>query len=223
MKPEIRFSRRQRCWIVVAAVVLIILAWPVENWLECRDRQVHGGELPDAIYLVAGSKDQPRRVEALVDFYAGKTGVSAGTNTYPVILVGNDRLKCRWCPEDQLNLTRSEWSVRAIKEKLSPGIPSLEIVPGRFGGTDGEMEALSVYLDKHRDLNRLVITTSPFHVRRTLARLDKYISRRVEVKAVVARSKWTDRAPWTVLGELFKMGRDSLGLSRVPLLSRRSS
>ena len=142
-------------------------------------------------------------------------------NCIPLILVGNDLLKCRWCPEDQLNLTRSEWSARALKEKLAPGVLPIEIVPGIFSGTDGEMEALSNYLDKHKDVNRLVIVTSPFHVRRTLGRLDKYLLHGLDVKAVAAEPKWTDRAPWTVLGELFKMERDALGLSRVPWLSRR--
>lgn len=208
------FPRRRIAYAVACAAAVVVLAWPVGEWLEFRERLVYEGYVPDAIYLVAGSKDQERRIAALVGWH--RTVLSR-----PAILVGNDRLKGCWSSERQANLTRAEWSARALRERLPPKSAIIEIVPGTFGGTDGEMEALSRYLAGHGELRRLVIVTSPFHVRRALWRLDVYLDRRAEVRAVVAEARWSDRAPWTVLGELLKMGRDVLGLSRVPLLSRR--
>ncbi|MDD4869234.1 MAG: hypothetical protein PHR77_01640 [Kiritimatiellae bacterium] len=196
--------------------VIIVLAWPIGSWLEYREKQVRGIKEPDAIYLVAGSIDQDRRIDALVDFYS-----KSETNAKVVILIGNDRLKSRWSQEEQANLTRAEWGFKNVKKRLSSPVIQIEIVPGRFGGTDGEMEALGKYLENHHNIKRLVIVTSPFHVRRALRRLFVYFPHEKDVSVVTARGKWSDRAPWIVLGELFKIGRDSLGLSRMPFLSRK--
>jgi hypothetical protein len=206
---------RWLCFLTIT-VVVIVLAWPVEVWLECRERRVGRGRNPDAIYLVAGSIDQDRRIDALVDFYS-----KCEMNSVLLILVGNDRLKSRWSKEEQENLTRAEWGVKNIRNGILSCRTSVEIVPGRFAGTDGEMEALAKYLESRHEIRRLVIVTSPFHVRRALDRLDLYLPHKVEISVVTARAKWSDRAPWTVLSELLKMWRDSLGLSRTPLLSRK--
>ena len=222
---------RKRFFFIAAMVVFVVLAWPVETWLEYREKQAQRDGSPDAIYLVAGSIDQDRRIEALMNFYSNLVS-NAGSASAPahhssiapmLVLVGNDRLKSRWSSEDQANLTRAEWGVKIIRGRIQNSVFSnqLEIVPGKFGGTDGEMEALGNYLWNHRELKRLVVVTSPFHVRRTLNRLAIYQPPAVDVGVVTSKAKWTDYAPWTVLGELFKMGRDLLGLSRVPWLSRR--
>ena len=223
-----------------------------------------GKDAPDAVYLVAGSRDQSRRVDALVDF-VGKYSNSGSTDTPILVLVGNDRLKSKWSSEDQRNLTKAEWGARRIKERMQYSVSSIQpalrslwpgsvglgeegypvsrvsnieggvrneesgmtndgyriqIVPGRFSGTDGEMEALAQYLENQHEVKSLALVTSPFHIRRALGRLDVYLHRDIKVSAIAAKAKWTDRAPWTVLGELFKMGRDFLGLSRCRLLSR---
>lgn len=216
-----RLSNKSLFWIVTGVVVVIILAWPVESWLECRERQVQTLEFPDAIYLVAGAIDQDRRIDALISFYSNLASNAGVINSNMVVLVGNDRLKSYWSREDQVNLTRAEWGIKNIGSRLHSVEIPIEIVPGRFGGTDGEMEALGNYIWNHRKVKRLVLVTSPFHVRRTLKRLAIYQPCSLDVKVITSRLKWSDRAPWTVLGELFKMGRDSLGFSRVPLLSRR--
>ncbi|OGV69676.1 MAG: hypothetical protein A2283_17095 [Lentisphaerae bacterium RIFOXYA12_FULL_48_11] len=220
--------------MVAGVVFVVILAWPVENWLEYREKHASGKKLPDAVYLVAGSIDQDRRIDALINFLSFSITNSAAKDTGIIVLVGNDRLKSRWSREEQTNLTRAEWGVKILQNMLKMKIRTagagllqkepaarVEIVPGKFGGTDGEMEALGSYLWNHKEIKRLVLVTSPFHVRRTLQRLSMYQPNVVAVEVVTAKEEWTDRAPWTVLGEIVKMGRDSLGFSRVPLLSRR--
>jgi uncharacterized SAM-binding protein YcdF (DUF218 family) len=96
-----------------------------------------------------------------------------------------------------------------------------EEVPGRFNGTDGEMAALAGYLRAHPEIRTLAICTSGFHVRRALWRLAAHSGGTGPTVVVIcAYPSWKDRAPWTVLAELGKMGRDALGLSHAPLLSR---
>jgi hypothetical protein len=215
-------------YTVLAAVLLafaVVLAWPVANWLEYREKHFNGRQTPHAVYLVAGSIDQDRRIEALVNFSSCLPNDSTATNSGLIVLVGNDRLKSRWSSEEQANLTRAEWGVKNIRKKLSSkGVAAeVEIVPGIFGGTDGEMDALGQYLAGNNAINNIVLVTSSFHVRRTLRRFAVYQPREMEISVVVSKAKWTDRAPWTVLGELFKIGRDAFWLSRAPLLSRRIS
>ena len=253
--------------LAVVTVVVIVLAWPVETWLECRERQFAAKDPPNAVYLVAGAKDQLRRIDALVDFlckYGNDGSVNNPAFKPMLVLIGNDRLKGQWSSAEQKNLTKAEWAVKFIKSRLClkknsfVGAPNLrgescsvrsdpassgdyagqagarllqesamtddlriEIVPGIFAGTDGEMEALALYLENHHEIRRLVLVTSPFHIKRSLGRLDLYLSRDISVSAVAAKVKWNDRAPWVVLSELGKIARDSIGWSKVPLLIRR--
>jgi hypothetical protein len=202
-------------------VVVIVLAWPVESWLECREKQILGNKMPDAIYLVAGAKDQDRRIDALINFYSNLINTASMTNSNLTVLIGDDRPMDCWSVEDQKNLTTAEWGVKKVKKRFISSLSQVEIVPGKFSGTDGEMEELGKYLGSHCNIKQLVIVTSPFHVRRALGRLSVHLPREINVSVVTARAKWSDYAPWTVLSELLKIGRDSLGLSRTPLLSRK--
>ncbi len=233
----------KRRWVFSAlavAVSVVLLGWPVEQWLECHERQFVGKFVPDAVYLVAGASEQSRRIDALVELYSGLVVKKSVANHSPAILIGNDRLKNRWSTEEQRNLTGAEWGVKRLAARIKntevriqnqPAETAvgkqeetlmIQIVPGIFTGTDGEMEALSAYLASHLEINSLVLVTSPFHVRRLLGRLDRYMLRDVQLFAVTGRRKWNDSAPWVVSGELLKMGRDSLGLSRAPIISRQS-
>jgi len=208
-----QFSKKKLLYsVAVISVLAVVLVWPAATWLECRERKYDAENLPDAVYLVAGAKDQNRRIERLVDLYIS---LLMRTNSQiPIILVGNDRLKGRWSSVAQTNLTAGEWAIKHIDEKLQPMIKAekhklrFEIVPGVISGTDSEMKVLAQYLGEHAGLRELVVVTSPFHVRRTVERLNRYLVCPVGIHAATARNKWNDRAPWTVLSELFKMIRD---------------
>jgi len=235
------------------------LAGPGATWLQCRDRWLAAGEETDAVYLVAGERDQDRRVAA----------IEALPWQPALILIGNDRQESIWSREEQRNLTVAEWAVKKIGERVAcrvsnvgggaaqregaghsappnasptPGSndiarrpapdtrhptrstrtpnTSLQIVPGVFNGTDGEMEALAEYLELDTGIRSVALVTSPFHIRRVLDRFGVYSDREIEVRVVSAAAAWKDRAPWIVLGEMLKMARDRMGLSRTPGLSR---
>jgi len=202
-------------------VVVIVLAWPVGSWLEYREVHFSGKGMPDVVYLVAGSRDQPRRIDAVVRTMDNLLGAQPGAGLgMPLILVGNDRLKGRWSPEDQRNLAVGEWSVRHLEDKVGKLVGRgdsgghrdlrIELVPGTIVGTDSEMRVLVRRLDSQAGVRRLVVVTSPFHIRRLIGRLRYHLSGDMEVWAVPAAGKWTDRAPWTVMMEILKMTRDRI-------------
>lgn len=211
---------------VVAVAVVIVLVWPVGTWLRREDLYVGNEIRPDAIYLVAGAKDQNRRIYAIMQWLEGHTSLASGMKgasgiRHPAssirILIGNDTSEGRWSREEQRNPTMSEWAVR----KLAGW--GTEIIPGQFSGTDGEMELLAGYLKGRLDIRSIALVTSPFHFRRAVRRLHVYLTQEVKVFVLPAEERWVDRAPWMVLAELAKMFRDRLGLSRSRLLSRGTS
>jgi len=193
---------------------------------------VEPGDVPDAIYLVAGAEDQHRRIAALVVCLTSAANNSRQKTQKggSIILIGNDCVEKKWSEEDGRYWTMAEYAemklssvVRRSSSVLRPpGAEGLEIVQGeRFYGTDAEMEILGGYLEERTNIVDIALVTSPFHVRRAAGRLRRHLDRDVDVLAIKAESIWQDRAPWVVAAELGKMLRDALGLSRAPLLSRR--
>ena len=243
-------SRRKLLVICgLVAAVFVLLSWPAATWLQCRGLWVGEDPFRGAVYLVGGERDQYRRIAALVSFVreadrrstprpAGKRNadpaaslLDAATEGTPgsacgpmVIWIGNDRSKGRWSKDEQCNLTVGQWAVKRVEAELQAGGISggfsIIKVPGRFNGTDGEMEALASYWRSRADVGSVALVTSPFHARRAVWRLRRYAGEAAVIRVVCARAIFRDRAPWVVLAELVKMGRDRLGWSRVPLLSR---
>jgi len=220
-------SRFWRSFAVCAGACLLLvvalLSGPGATWLHCRESWAEPSESADVVYLVAGERDQDRRVSAVVQYVR-----DAHVKT---VLVGNETTIGPWSREEQKNLTVGAWGACKVKEGLAESIESsesnvvfavsVEILGGGFVGTDGEMEVLGRYLKSDPAIESLVIVTSPFHIRRTLNRLSRYADRPVVVMARPAKSVFRDRAPWVVLAEMGKMLRDRMGLSRAPYLSRR--
>lgn len=225
-KEDVTAGRKKRLigLAAVAAVVSTVLAWPVGTWLEQRERRPEPDFQPDAVYVVAGATDRPRRIEATIAFLTNRPPADLSK---VALWVGNDRLKSRWSTAAQRNLFEGEWALENLKDRVrastgnAAAADAARIIPGEFKGTDGEMQALADYLEGHPEIRRLAMVTSPFHVRRAAGRLTYHLRRPVEVRVEAAEGQWTDRAPWTVLAEVVKMGRDRLGWSRAPLLSRR--
>jgi hypothetical protein len=205
----------------MALTALVLLAGPCANWLQGRERWVFpsvargmAGRQPDAVYMLAGERDQDRRVSALAAFVSE---VGASNWRSVAILTGNELAVGPYSLADQTNLTVGGWAVR----KLATLGLRAQRVPGRFNGTDGEMAALADYLREHPEIRTLAVCTSGFHVRRTLGRLAAHAGDGGPAIVVLcAYPSWRDRAPWTVLAELLKMARDAAGLNGARWVSR---
>jgi len=232
---KLRRVDRLACAAAVVTCSVALLVWPVGTWLQGRGDWIDPGTVPDAVYLVAGARDQNRRVQAVVDFVHARArrqkdpDSGSGARDVRLVLVGNDLQSGAWSPEEQATLTKGKWGVKKLRASLRvsspPGLQAdgvrIVIVPGRFSGTDGEMEALSDYLAGEPALSSVVVVTSPYHVRRTLQRLRHHLRSDVQINALSATETPGDRSPLLMLSELGKMLRDSLGLSRSLFLSRR--
>jgi hypothetical protein len=198
--------------------------------------------MPDAVYLVAGAREQDRRLSAamrVVERRFEDGNPWTGSEGPLSVLIGNDPVPGAWSPEDGTHLLVSEWAERKLRsaigarldrerlaaescrEENTPVEVRTEIVPGLFTGTDGEMDALAAYLRRHPEIRSVALVTSPYHVRRTAQRLERYLKQDVRwhVTTPVEMSQ-IDRSPRIVLEEILKMGRDRAGLTRAPLVSR---
>lgn len=203
-------NRRRVKWIVaaIAVTLVVLLALPVATWLQCRSLWLQDGAFVDAVYLVAGAKAQDRRIAAITP------SLDCG-----LVLIGNDTSTGDWLESERRHLTMTGWAERKLanKEELSC---NTEIVTGEFLGTDGEMEALALYLSDRSEIRTIALATSRFHVRRAVRRLRTYIENDMQILVVPAEHHWSDRAPWIVAIELGKMVRDGVGLSRALFVSR---
>lgn len=217
-----RFTPKKTALVLVTllAIGICVLAGPVANWLQMRERVIPTEEQVDVLYLVCGARSQHRRLYAMLEYLAGLPD----ENGLPLLLVGNDAENSLWSRSKQRNLTRAEWAVEHLRKALEDDAaisPVIILVPGDFHGTDGEMEALAAFLASAPEIDSLGLVTSPFHARRTVSRLRKYNSSETRIYLVPFEAGWIDRNPVRVLSELLKMLRDSAGLSRTPGLSRR--
>lgn len=201
-------------WILTVLLVLgisIVLSGPAATWLQCRGMQAGIDAPADVVYMLAGERDQDRRVDAVRRLVGARPGHSAA------LLTGNDRALGRFDRAAGRNLTVGEWAVY----KLQQGNVNAALLSGSFNGTDGEMLTLAAWLAEHPAVRRVTLVTSPFHARRCVRRLAAHLRSRVEISICLPPGEWRDRAPWTVLAELAKMARDAAGLESTPLLTRR--
>ena len=62
---------RKSIVMAVAGLALLVglLAGPAATWLQAREARLPAGDRPDALYLVAGARDQSRRVAALAALF----------------------------------------------------------------------------------------------------------------------------------------------------------
>ena len=221
--PGGRGRRVLLCGVVVVVTGTIVLAWPAATWLQGRELWARGGEPLDAVYLVAGARDQDRRISGLVQFCKAR---EVAGKPLPVILLANDlevRYEIRGAYDGRHLVELARIKIPPLLGGVleSDAIPDMHTVPGIFYGTDGEMTALAQYLSARPAIDRIAVTTSPYHVRRVVVRLRKHSGGTVDVRVIRLRPGWGDRHPLLVLSELLKMGRDALGLSDAPVISRR--
>lgn len=204
---------KRRFFSVLAFIgfTLLVLCGPTATWLQCRSLQTGTDTPVDAVYMLAGERDQDRRVEAVALLTA------SWTNHAPIILTGNDHARGRFERNAGRNLMIGEWAVLKLQSRKADAA----LVNGVFNGTDGEMRALGVWLAAHPEVKSVALVTSPFHARRTVWRLGHHLNRLLEVTVFLPPEEWRDRAPWTVLAEVAKMARDAAGFENALFLTRR--
>ena len=218
-------GRQHHRRLIKAAAILLLLALallggPAANWLQMRHRLADPAQPWDAVYLVCGARAQQRRIRALTEWLA------LTPSAPPIILVGNDPQKSFWSRDHQRNLTRTEWGVNALEQwhraryAALDAPPAIQVVPGAFSNTDGEMQALADFLRRH-PYRRVALVTSRFHARRALARLETHAPEILEIAVIPGAPNWENRAPWIVAAEYLKLLRDTLGHAQTPLLSRQ--
>jgi cellulose synthase/poly-beta-1,6-N-acetylglucosamine synthase-like glycosyltransferase len=185
--------------------------------MQAGDWQAKPFEKSDVLYIVAGAHDQDLRVYAA-------TAWLRKTRQQPLVLAGNDGALGGWSSAAQRNITMGEWVVVKLRRSMASlpggGDVRIEIVPGDFRGTDGEMEALAAFLSRDNVVRRVTVVTSAFHVRRAVTDLRRHLGAAGAVSAVAAEPRINDYLPWVVLGETLKLARDNLGMASVPLMSR---
>lgn len=219
-KRRLQPSKRRLVSITMGAgagILLGLLMGPAATWLQVRSSLPTPGAKIDAIYVLAGEREQDRRIKAVLAYW---TQGGSGEGTPPELWVGNDPNPGPFCPEEGRNLPVSEWTLRKILLPTGHGVRSATIVPGHFAGTDGEMQALAAYLEERGSMTNLLLVTSPFHMRRARSRLLSHLSRKVTVYAWAGPSSWKDRLPWVVASEGLKLLRDAAGWSEAPWISR---
>jgi hypothetical protein len=203
----------RRALIVALAAIagVLLLCGPAATWLQSRHTWITPSTQVDAVYIVCGARAQTRRVTALTDWLSH----SESHAPRPTILVGNDPQKSLWCRQHQTNHTVTAWT----QERLTTMITSLPspppVVPGTFRNTDGEMVALSAYLQEQPEIQSIALVTSRFHARRCLQRFHTHAETQTTTRVIPGIVWWENRAPWIVAGELLKMVRDNLHLSDV--------
>jgi cellulose synthase/poly-beta-1,6-N-acetylglucosamine synthase-like glycosyltransferase len=208
---------KSRAFLYAALALSAGLCWSAALWLQARDWQARPFEKADVLYVVAGARDQDLRVSAA-------TAWLRKTRQQPLVLAGNDRARGGWSSAAQRNITMGEWAVVKLRRSMASlpggGDAAIEVVPGDFRGTDGEMDALAAFLSRDKAARRVTVVTSAFHVRRAVTDLRRHLGPAYAVSAVAAESSITDYLPWVVAGEALKLARDNLGMANVPLISR---
>jgi hypothetical protein len=227
---------------VTGGILLVgALTGPVASWLQGPEYALPTWMMPDAVYLVAGAREQDRRLAAAVRvverrFEDGNPWT--GSRDPLSVLIGNDPVPGAWSAEDGAHLMVSEWAERKFRSAIGLKLDEVraaatsgghegtvevrtEIVPGLFAGTDGEMDSLSAYLSRHPEIRSIALVTSPYHVRRTAQRLQRHLKQDVRWYVTTpGELAEADRSPRVVMEELLKMTRDRAGLTRAPLVSR---
>lgn len=157
----------------------------------------------DALLVLAGGDVYGERLRhAAAIFHEGGS---------PLILLTNDGQRRRWSPQLQRNLTSIEQAFLILEDK---GIPAgrILVLPGTVRGTSDEANAVSRYVRTHR-LQSILAVTSPYHTRRTLWTLRRFLDHEpvaVGVEPVPAtpatpspRTWWANRRGWRTVGSEF--------------------
>lgn len=199
-------------WGLLSVAVLASGYIGVAQWLQQRSAWVGPHVSLDAVYIVAGSKDRGRRVDAVVAWMQ-RSGSSS-----TMILIAEDP-NGNPCLDEKGERTPA---VRWQSERIASELPLAEIavVPGHYYGTDGEMEALAKFLESKPAIQFIAIATCRSHVRRALQRARTHVTTARVVGAIPAASARVDYTPRRVASETLKILRDSLGLTRAPFLHR---
>ncbi len=199
--------------LLPATLALLVLTGPAATQLQMRSHRATDTGTIDIVYLVCGARAQQRRLQAMEQWLQQH-------DTPPIgIWIGNDTQNSLWSRKHQRNLTRAEWAYEHATK--IPGNHRVQIAPGSFTNTDGEMQALAKTLRNAPNMQGIAIVTCGFHARRSLARLQQYTGASIQISVIPVLHHWENRAPWIVLAEWLKILRDTLDLAQHPWFSRQ--
>lgn len=216
---------------VLAGIVLLVLGYCVMiRWIQRRSSWIYPETKVDAVYIVGSSVDAARRVDAALAW--GRTCpqrplavlVAEDPNGGCCVNHADEPVPvCDW-QLDRLRRGGGDFGI-STAEGDGPGNRGvwIDVVPGYYYGTDGEMQALAKYLRLHRSLERVAIVTCRSHARRALKRARVHVQKSSAkiVGVIPAAPGRVDHSPRRVLSENLKLLRDCLGLTYAPLLHRR--
>jgi uncharacterized SAM-binding protein YcdF (DUF218 family) len=155
---------------------------------------------PDALLVLAGGEVYGERLRHAVDIF------HEGEN--PLVLLTNDGQQRRWSRQLQRNLTSVERAVQILEDG---GVPPerIQVLPGTVHGTSDEAQALKRYVETHR-LRSIVAVTSPYHTRRTLWTLRRFLGDEGVIVGIepvptspatpTPRTWWSGRQGWRAVG-----------------------
>ncbi len=187
-------------------------------------------DIPDILYLVAGARAQERRVTALAGYARELARLTPPPLALPEIWIGNDFEIAYWSKSHGRNLTRAEWAVVKLVDRLEDDADRFDvhIVPGRAWGTDGEMAGLAEAVrrrlealdDRGRSPLLVTLVTCPSHSRRVATRLRSYAPDTLSMKVLTSPDHLREWLPWVTFAEWSKIARDTAGMSSAPFISR---
>ncbi|MFU8779897.1 MAG: ElyC/SanA/YdcF family protein [Kiritimatiellia bacterium] len=201
--------------LAMLSFAVAVISGPMASRLQMRTQKPQHAQHMDAIYLVCGARAQARRLRTM---HAWLKAQPQSDNIQ--IWIGNDTQNSLWSRKHQRNLTRAEWAYEYASTHFATH--KIQILPGTFSNTDGEMLALARYVADRPEIRKVAFVTCGFHARRSLARFSKHASGNIAVSVIPVIPHWENRAPWIVTAEWLKILRDRLRLSQHPWLSRQS-
>ena len=201
--------------------LLLITYLTAARWLQHRSAWLtHYAEV-DAIYILAGAPSRSERMDALLDWIKHYDCRPA------TILIPEDRATGLYRSPNGKLLPVAHCQIDQLHHAYPSSTPQthiaahkVEIVPGHYHGTDGEMQALAKYLAPHPDLRRIALITSRSHIRRALQRGKAHIADPRIIGVIPARATASDYSLRRVAPEYLQLVRDSLGLMYAPFLYR---
>ena len=207
--------------LLLSTLLLLITYLTAARWLQHRSAWLtHHAEV-DAIYILAGAPSRTERMDALLDWIKHYDCRPA------TILIPEDRAtglirspQGNLLPVAHCQLERLHSAYPSSTPQTHIAAHKVEIVPGHYHGTDGEMQALANYLEPNPSLRRVALVTSRFHIRRALRRARVHIGDLRIIGVLPARVTISDYVPRWVLMEYLQLLRDQLGFTNAPFLHR---
>lgn len=235
-KPNSEGTHDMNCCTVSIATLtltlLLISYLTAARWLQHRSAWLTPHAEVDAVYILAGVPLLEERMAAAVDWMRQYDCRPA------TILIPEDPTAGTLPSHQGIHLPVSQWQHERLQELFSSRPPpkqqfwgtvhthrqtgwqDIVVVPGQYHSTDGEMQALSTFLDGHPAYRRVALVTSRSHIRRAITRATTHIEAPHIIGVIPACPTISDYSTRRVAMEYLQLLRDRLGLTHAPMLYR---